>query len=450
MAEISIIVPVYNSERYLEVCLNSILNQTFKEFEVICVDDASEDSSREILLKYQQKDPRINIKYHKKRKGAANARNYGLECASAPFVVFWDADEIYVSDFLEKAYDAALKYNADLTLVERGTLKQLDHIVPESSRRYEKDGYDREVFSITDLSYDGLNMWSSSPMNRLIKRHFIDENRLRYQDLKSSNDVLFADMTMLLAKRIIHINDWEPKIYIRRNIPGSISMNRDPFCSFQAFKEIKNQLQIRGRWDEFKIYVINHFIMAIKSEMLRCNDDNRKKQYYEFLNREGIEAICERSEIDNILSNTTMGIFLRDFLKKPYEMRIWERSQLWMQLEDNRERVERLINYFVKNNLKVTLWGAGKWGKDMLIYCRQEFSYNFFYLVDNNKELVGSYIEGKRVSSFLEVKDMTDLIIITNLSYKKDIKRQIKLENPGLKLFSLPQYLGESIIQCID
>ena len=93
---ISIIIPVYNIEKYLKCCLNSILEQTFQEFEVICVDDGSTDHSLEILEEYKKKDKRIRI-FTQENKYAGVARNNGLKHAKGEYVLFLDAD-----DFLEK------------------------------------------------------------------------------------------------------------------------------------------------------------------------------------------------------------------------------------------------------------------------------------------------------------------------------------------------------------
>lgn len=93
---ISIIIPVYNTEKYIEECINSLLNQSLKEIEIICINDGSTDNSLNLLKDFEQKDPRI-IVISKENSGPANARNIGLNSASADYIYFMDSDD-YISN----------------------------------------------------------------------------------------------------------------------------------------------------------------------------------------------------------------------------------------------------------------------------------------------------------------------------------------------------------------
>ena len=113
MVKISVIVPVYNVEKYLSECLNSILAQTFNDFEVICVNDGSTDRSSEILLQYAKKDKRIKV-ITQKNQGLSMARNNGLKEAGGEYVYFMDSDDAIHPQCLEIAYSLAEKQQADL------------------------------------------------------------------------------------------------------------------------------------------------------------------------------------------------------------------------------------------------------------------------------------------------------------------------------------------------
>ena len=91
MVKISVIIPVYNKEEYLEECLESTLNQTLRDIEVICINDGSKDNSLEILKTYEEKDARIKV-FNQNNSGAANSRNNGIKIANGEFVFFLDAD----------------------------------------------------------------------------------------------------------------------------------------------------------------------------------------------------------------------------------------------------------------------------------------------------------------------------------------------------------------------
>lgn len=112
--KISVIIPVYNAEKYLEKCLDSILQQTFREIEVICVDDGSQDASKQILRRYASQDARV-IVVEQKNMYAGVARNRGMELAKGKYLIFLDADDFFHPDMLRRAYACSEQYRADIT-----------------------------------------------------------------------------------------------------------------------------------------------------------------------------------------------------------------------------------------------------------------------------------------------------------------------------------------------
>ena len=113
MVKVSVIVPVYNVEIYLADCLDSVLQQTLKDIEIICINDGSTDKSPEILAEYAKKDPRITI-ISQENKGLSSARNRGLEVATGEYVAFLDSDDWVDPDYYEKLYNTAVKYDAQI------------------------------------------------------------------------------------------------------------------------------------------------------------------------------------------------------------------------------------------------------------------------------------------------------------------------------------------------
>lgn len=111
-SDISIILPVYNGERYIENTLNSILSQSFDRFEIIAIDDGSRDRSRDILKKYAQKDSRVRV-YEQENHGISATRNRGIQESSAPYIMFCDHDDEYLPGYIEQAYKIINESNAD-------------------------------------------------------------------------------------------------------------------------------------------------------------------------------------------------------------------------------------------------------------------------------------------------------------------------------------------------
>ena len=113
MPKISVIIPVYNVERFLKKCLESVINQTLSDLEIICINDGSTDKSLSILNSFAQKDNRI-IVINQDNQGQSCARNAGLSIATGKYIGFVDSDDWIDLDFYEKLYNTAKKYNADI------------------------------------------------------------------------------------------------------------------------------------------------------------------------------------------------------------------------------------------------------------------------------------------------------------------------------------------------
>ena len=112
MVKVSVIIPVYNVEPYLKQCMDSVVGQTLKDIEIICVDDGSTDGSLDILREYAAEDNRIQI-IEQKNAGAGAARNNGMRHATGKYLSFLDSDDFFEPRMLEKAYDLAEKDQAD-------------------------------------------------------------------------------------------------------------------------------------------------------------------------------------------------------------------------------------------------------------------------------------------------------------------------------------------------
>ncbi|MCC8015955.1 MAG: glycosyltransferase, partial [Clostridiales bacterium] len=113
--KVSVIIPVYNSEKYLKQCLESVINQTLKEIEIICVDDGSTDNSLKILTALSEKDGRISV-LRQQNLFAGAARNNGIKHAKGKYLVFWDSDDFFEAGALSALYKKCEKENADICL----------------------------------------------------------------------------------------------------------------------------------------------------------------------------------------------------------------------------------------------------------------------------------------------------------------------------------------------
>lgn len=118
MVNITVIMPLFNAEKYLPEALQSVLNQTYRDFEFICINDCSADDTAIILKHFQEKDKRIKILTNRERLGAGPSRNRGLKAANGKYVIFLDGDDIFEETLLEAAFIAMEEVQADIVMFE--------------------------------------------------------------------------------------------------------------------------------------------------------------------------------------------------------------------------------------------------------------------------------------------------------------------------------------------
>ena len=116
MSKVSVIIPVYNTEKYLKSCLDSVINQTLSDIEIICINDGSTDNSLDILEEYANKDDRIKI-INQKNQGVSEARNNGIKLAKSDYFILLDSDDSIENTICEKSYNAIVKNNADINII---------------------------------------------------------------------------------------------------------------------------------------------------------------------------------------------------------------------------------------------------------------------------------------------------------------------------------------------
>lgn len=217
---LSVIVPIYNAERYLGQCLESILGQTLRNLELICVNDGSLDNSRQILEDAARKDPRIRI-IDTENKGAASARNSGIRMAIGEYVSFLDSDDWLASDDIyEKMYQSARARGVDILFgqIARFYEDEGRFVIEGTQPRCEPAS---EVYSLSDLNLYEL---SRNPSNKFFKRRLLESPSVRFpEDLVYDDASIFLFQSFIRAQRISHVPDIVYNYRIRRKGRGSIT-----------------------------------------------------------------------------------------------------------------------------------------------------------------------------------------------------------------------------------
>ncbi len=255
---VSVILPCYNGEKYLRQCVDSILNQTMADLELICVDDGSTDGTLEILRGYEAADGRVRV-LEQSNAGAGAARNNGLRQARGEYLSFLDADDFFEPEMLRKAVDAAQQYQADYVVFasDRYHMDTASFApVPWTIRRSDLPPY--MPFSYRQLTDNVFLSFVGWAWDKLYRRSFVERNGLWFQEQRTTNDMLFVFSALVTAKRIAVVD--EVLAHQRRGSRESLSVTREKswHCFYDALAALKVRLVQEGIFWELEKDYINY------------------------------------------------------------------------------------------------------------------------------------------------------------------------------------------------
>lgn len=359
MVEISVIMPVYNCEEYLKESIESVLNQSFDDFEFICVDDGSTDNSLKILQDFEKRDDRIQV-FHQENKGGGTARNFALTKASGNYLLFIDSDDILYSSALEETHELIKQKNVDFLL-----FKAIDY--DSGIDKYFKEEYftmdeiyDKvkdEVFSYEDLG-DLIFKMSATPWGKLYNLDFIKNCGAQFAEGIIFHDNLFFWDMLFASKRICFYNE---TLYLRRIHSTSIQESKDKrFLNiFPAFRGILSMFVKYDNVDKYKHFFYNWKVGLEFHRFKQIHDDYKNLFLDDF--KEDLSDFAEFAGYDDLMS------ILSEHNRKVYEHVMeavtYKEFFLLMQnyyldnqvtnLERNRVRLEKEIETLKANQEKL-------------------------------------------------------------------------------------------------
>ena len=291
MNKVSIIIPVYNSEKYLKKCVDSILNQIYKNIEIIIIDDGSKDNSYEVIKELEKENPTIIKGFTQENQGVANTRNNGVQYASGDFIMFSDNDDYLDKDCVEVFVNAIVKEEAD--------------IVVGGYRRVSTDG---KVLMERKLSED--SSWSKyvqiCPWAKIYKRDFLIKNNLKFLSYPIGEDMYMNLIAYYKSSKVVSIEyvgyNWLYNVEsISSTIHKRIGKESDPVPMLEAIvKEIGNDEKFDDGLYEFAYvkfivwYLLYSCKGADKNEIIEEYD-----KLFKWLN----------SNFPNYKKNKNIGIF---------------------------------------------------------------------------------------------------------------------------------------------
>ncbi len=308
---ISVIVPVSNGEDYLHMCLNSILKQTYQDFEVICIYDDSTDSSLEILEYFTNKDSRFKIINNDVNGSRNRARNLGLNNAQGEYVTFLEAYEWFDEKALEMLVETSQKDNLDLLLFKNSVHNQQGRFEFNKVDIEFMDEYNSKVFSADDLEEVMIKVMINSPLKRFYSMSFIDKNNFRfpkknrlvesisfYNLFSAAKNISFLDEFLIVSNErpVFESNIIEKKSIILNGIIDDyfpvIALNQD-----NADKLGSLLIDMIGNFEDFlhkqNIYTyFDHAFLLFKLSKIKNSCNNREscsEEFYQSVRQEFIK-----------------------------------------------------------------------------------------------------------------------------------------------------------------
>lgn len=397
MPEVSIIIPVYNSELYLEKCLDSLINQTLKDIEIICIDDGSKDDSLKILNKYANKDSRIKILKQKHKKQGA-ARNLGIQFATGNYIGFVDSDDWVELNMFEKLYKKAIESESDIVMCnfkaynENAEFNEVKNFPPQIkyNQLYKND----EILDIIYQIFVG-------PVCKLIKKSVIDEKNIYFPENIYFEDFVFYTHLMLEIQSCIFI---EEPLY--NYLQGSVHST--------SFRKDKSQLEV------FKIIKITEKLLKKYSKIRPKVQDIRLdlERIFEY------RYNCIQSKLYKILFKFVQFILYPQSCFIKFKKLLYE--------------IKLLLNLNLKYKKRILLWGASLFLEGFLNKYKIK-NKNIIGIIDGNPQRQGQKINGYTIYSSNEIKNLNpDIIIMTiknnNIGAFKRIQDYLSEQNLKIKL----------------
>ena len=311
--KVSIIIPAYNVENCIKRCLDSIINQIYKNLEIIIIDDASTDKTKKIINEYAQKDDRIIPFYQSTNKGVSAARNIGLKASTGEYIMFVDSDDSLTKEAIRRLIDVANKYDSDY--VDSYHLFEYKKTNGKLIKFTEKKVPKKILVMGNVKNNPKITTMTSYITGKLIKKDLIG-NLLFDETLKCYEDLVFEQNLKSRVNNYVFLNR---VIYIYYQRPNSLvnSLGKNHLCFMDAAKKVKeiyenysNEIQI-----EIEAMLINNMFATFVTKIIKNNDtikNNVKlsKEYFLILTK--IYPNYNNNKKVNFIIKKCIDVFLKD------------------------------------------------------------------------------------------------------------------------------------------
>lgn len=416
MPKVSVIVPVYNTEKYLRKCLDSIINQTLQDIEIICIDDCSPDNSRDILREYENRYSNLlRGIYLEKNVRQGGARNRGIKAAAGDYILFVDSDDYIEKNLCEKLYRSAVSNDADSVIY--------DYIVEEAGKSTYIPSLSHQIQNPYNIEKKILADETAScyAWNKLWKRELLVQLECAFPEGMVYEDIAVTYVWLFQAEKINYIGEGLYH-YVSREDSSVHTSSVENWCQFvkavisliRNFVKFGLHKQYHNELTKLVLSLLSSFLTAV----LNGTEIEKETVYPQLLdcmnqNLPDWEAVLEQDDLITPAQKYILTCFLRD---GSFRYTLLEKAA---------------IQYQGKN---IAIWGTGIWGRRMtkllkvhkLGYC----------LIDSNPARWGNYQDGLKIVPFGEVQNDCDVVIVAVKdaeAYEK-IKQTVEDANPAVEV----------------
>ena len=274
----SVIIPIFNSEQNLVACLDSIINQSLRQLEIICVDDGSTDNTFSILKEYMEKDKRIQV-IHQENAGPGQARNRGLQNAMGDYIIFLDSDDWFEPKFLDTMVQSAKKTNADIVIChsdefDARTTKRL-----ESKWMLKDELLQQNPFSPEDARNVLFQITYGWPWDKLYSGNFLRKIDFKYPTFRHSEDLVPVFLSLIKAKTIYIVSDVFVHHRVNQMDSVSKSVNYYPEILYDAVLLLQNEMKKLDVYKKYEKTFLNWAMEFLVWNIINIKDKIRQKNF---------------------------------------------------------------------------------------------------------------------------------------------------------------------------
>lgn len=247
--KVSVIIPVYNVEKYVAECLASVLGQTLSDIEIICVDDRGTDGSMRIVERFAERDPRVKIIRHEKNKGQGPARNTGLAAAKGECIVYVDSDDWVMPEMLEKAHAALTRHRLNWVWYKYVCFLEEENVYALEEMH---TAFDKKNAGLVEVTLENVDCYPVMACNKMYRTAFLRENNLTWSGGIIYEDVEFYYKAALLSP-LTYVLDERFYVYrIRRGSTMNLAHTKDLRCEdlFTALGNFQQFMSERGLFEK--------------------------------------------------------------------------------------------------------------------------------------------------------------------------------------------------------